>query len=116
MGKLLDRFIAQYEDESAVLSLKDLMSEDEIGEWELLVKVFNELEITNIAQSLKKVNKFYLLNRNQEMAILALVKMLEMMVVQARDKIMLGSDPTQAMQDVISKDTMSFDNTGGMFG
>tara|TARA_Y100001963_G_C6589864_1_gene357455 strand:+ start:356 stop:706 length:351 start_codon:yes stop_codon:yes gene_type:complete len=116
MGKLLDGFIAQYEDESSVLSLKDLMSEDEIGEWELLVKVFNELEITNIAQSLKKVNKFYLLNRNQEMAILALVKMLEMMVVQARDKIMLGSDPTQAMQDVMSKDNMSFDNTGGMFG
>jgi hypothetical protein len=42
--------------------------------------------------------------------------MLEMMVVQARDKIMLGGDPTKAMQDVMSKDSMSFDNTGGMFG
>jgi len=116
MGKLLDGFIAQYEDEATVLSLKDLMSEDEIGEWELLVKVFNELEISNIAKSLKKVNKYYLLNRNQEMSILALVKMLEMMVVQARDKIMLGGDPTKVMQDVMSKDSMSFDNTGGMFG
>ena len=103
MGKLLDGFIAQYENEDAVLSLKDLMSDEEIGEWELLVKVFTDLEITEIGPSLAKINKYYRLNRNQEMA--------------ARDKVMLGQDPNgeSLHPDNVTRVT-NFDNGGGMFG
>lgn len=117
MGKLLDGFIAQYENEDAVLSLKDLMSDEEIGEWELLVKVFTDLEITEIGPSLAKINKYYRLNRNQEMALLALVKMLELMVATARDKVMLGQDPNgeSLHPDNVTRVT-NFDNGGGMFG
>mgnify|MGYP003628221107 CR=1 FL=1 len=118
MGELLDGFITQIEDESTTLSLKELMTDKEIGEWELLVKVFNELEITHIADSLKKINKYYNLNRSQEMSILALVKMLEMMVAATRDRIMAGGTPDAAAMLEMSKnsDSISFDNTGGMFG
>ena len=116
MGELLDGFITQIEDESTTLSLKELMSNKEIGEWELLVKVFNEIEITHIAESLKKVNKYYKLNRHQEMSILALVKMLEMMVANARDRMMLGADVEGAVEQSLHQDHMNFDNSGGMFG
>ena len=50
------------------------------------------------------------------MALLALVKMLELMVAGARDKIMLGQDPTGAVEQSLHQDHMSFDNGGGMFG
>ena len=56
---LLEGFLAQYDNEDGVLSLKDLMTEEQIDDWELLVKVFNELEISELGPNLKKVAKQY---------------------------------------------------------
>jgi len=113
MGELLDGFLAQYNDEDAVLSLKDLMSEEEIEEWELLVKVFNELEITAIGPNLKKVNKYYKLNRWQEMSVLALVKVFEMMLSNAKGR--MGE--VEKRMAALDKINMDLDNTAnGMFG
>jgi len=113
---LLDGFLAQYDNEDGILSLKDLMSAEEIDDWELLVKVFNELEISELGPNLKKVAKQYNLNRWQEMSVLALVKMLEMMVANAKmrmgdvDKLVKG-----IKQPLRDKTQFKFDS-GGMFG
>ena len=112
MGELLDGFLAQYDDEDAVLSLKDLMSKEEIEEWELLVKVFNELEITAIGPNLRKVNKFYNLNRWQEMSVLALVKVFEIMLANAKGR--MGE--VEKRMAALDKINMELDNTNGMFG
>ena len=65
MGELLDGFINQYDDEDSTISLKELMSKDELVEWELMVKVINELEIAHIGDNLRKIAKFYKLERWQ---------------------------------------------------
>ena len=74
MGELLDGFISQYDEEDSTISLKDLMSDDELVEWELMVKVMNELEIANIGPNLRKIAKFYKLERWQEMSVTSLSK------------------------------------------
>ena len=115
-NELLEGFLAQYDNEDGVLSLKDLMTEEEIDDWELLVKVFNELEISELGPNLKKVAKQYNLNRWQEMSVLAIVKMLEMMVANAKmrmgdiDKMVKG-----IKQPPRDKTQFKFDS-GGMFG
>jgi len=112
MGKLLDGFIAQYDDEGSSISLKDLMSEKELVEWELMVKVFNELEIAAIGPTLRKIAKFYKLERWQEMSILALVKVMEMMLSNAKDRM----DEVGERMEALDKMNMEIDNSDRMFG
>jgi len=112
MGELLDGFIDQYDSEDGVLSLKELLTEEEIIEWELLVRVFSELEITSIGPNLKKINQFYKLKRWQEMSVLALVKMLEIMVGEAKDRMEMVEGKMKLNMDNLT----SLDNTDGMFG
>ena len=111
MGKLLDGFISQYDDEDSTISLKDLMSDDELVEWELMVKVMNELEIANIGDNLRKIAKFYKLERWQEMSVLALVKVMEMMLANARDRM----DEVQGRMEQLDKLNMEIDNSDRMF-
>ena len=111
MGKLLDGFISQYDDEDSTISLKDLMSDDELVEWELMVKVFNELEIAAIGPNLRKIAKFYKLERWQEMSILALVKVMEMMLANAKDRM----DEVQGRMESLDKLNMETDNSDRMF-
>ena len=112
MGKLLDGFIAQYDDEDSNISLKDLMSQDELVEWELMVKVFNELEIAAIGPNMRKIAKFYKLERWQEMSLLALVKVMEMMLANAKDRM----DEVQGKMADLDKLNMEIDNSDRMFG
>tara|TARA_R110000744_G_scaffold264321_3_gene378614 strand:- start:111 stop:449 length:339 start_codon:yes stop_codon:yes gene_type:complete len=112
MGELLDGFLAQYDNEEGGISLKDLMTQDELEDWELLVKVFNELEITAIGPNLRKVAKFYKLNRWQEMSVLALVKVFEMMVGNMKGRMGEVEERMKTL-DGINED---FNNTNGMFG
>ena len=112
MGKLLDGFIAQYDDEDSTISLKDLMSEEELVEWELMVKVMNELEIAAIGPNLRKIAKFYKLERWQEMSILALVKVMEMMLSNAKDRM----DEVSERMEALDKMNMKIDNSDRMFG
>ena len=111
MGKLLDGFISQYDDEDSTISLKDLMSDDELVEWELMVKVFNELEIAAIGPNLRKIAKFYKLERWQEMSLLALVKVMEMMLSNAKDRM----DEVHSRMENLDKINMEIDNTDRMF-
>ena len=112
MGKLLDGFISQYDDEDSTISLKDLMSDDELVEWELMVKVFNELEIAAIGPNLRKIAKFYKLERWQEMSVLALVKVMEMMLSNARDRM----EEVEGKMAELDKLNMEIDNSDRMFG
>jgi len=112
MGKLLDGFIAQYDDEGSSISLKDLMSKEELVEWELMVKVFNELEIAAIGPTLRKITAFYNLNRWQEMSVLALVKVMEMMLHNAKDRM----DEVNDRMEALDKMNMEIDNSDRMFG
>ena len=112
MGELLDAFIAQYDDEDSTISLKDLMSDDELVEWELMVKVFNELEIAAIGPNLRKIAKFYNLERWQEMSVLALVKVMEMMLSNAKDRM----DEVNDRMEELDKINIEIDKTEMMFG
>ena len=83
MGKLLDGFCEMIEADEDVMSIAELMTEEEIQQWELLDKCFTDINVTTIGKDLKKVSSFYKLERWQEMSILALVKMLELMIKTA---------------------------------
>ena len=111
MGKLLDGFISQYDDEDSTISLKELMDAEELVQWELMVKVFNELEIAAIGPNLRKIAKFYKLERWQEMSILALVKVMEMMLANAKDRM----DEVQGRMESLDKLNMEMDNSDRMF-
>ena len=112
MGSLLDGFIAQYDDEDSSISLKKLMDEEEIVQWELMVKVFNELEIANMGPNLRKIAKFYKLERWQEMSLLALVKVMEMMLSNAKDRM----DEVQGRMEELDKLNMDIHDSDRMFG
>jgi len=84
MGELLESFIAQFENDKLDLNLKELLSDDERIEWETLVKAFNEIEIMDIANTTKKIPKMYKLTRWQDMAILAYIKTLELMIMNVK--------------------------------
>ena len=72
------------DDESDTLNIKDLLTEEEVDEWELLVKVLLEIEAGNVGKDIKKISKFYKLQRWQEMSVLAFVKMLEIMFQRSK--------------------------------
>jgi len=80
MGKILDEFVAQMETDASALNIQDILTEEEINDWELLVKVYMDIDIGHIGKDIKKVSKFYNLKRWQEMSVLALVKLLELML------------------------------------
>jgi len=79
MGELLDEFVTQLTNESSELDIKSILTEDELDDWELLVKAFTDIRITNVGEDLTKISKFYNLKRWQEVSIIALVKMFEVM-------------------------------------
>jgi hypothetical protein len=79
MGELLDEFVAQLTDDSLDLDIKSLLSKEELIDWELLVKVYTDIRMTNISEDLPKISKFYNLKRWQEVSVIALIKMYEVM-------------------------------------
>ena len=93
------------------LSIAELMNEKEIDEWELLVKCFGELNVGSIGSDLKRVSKFYNLERWQEISILSLIKMMELMVKEAE----ANQVPIPTLKDRPSS-PMSKEYSGGMFG
>ena len=81
----MEGFISQFDNDEDNVNLDNLMSTDERLEWETLVKCFNDINIVDIAKTVKNIPKVYKLNRYQDLAILAYIKTLEMMVAVARD-------------------------------
>jgi len=111
MGDLLDGFVSLMEGDEDKLSIAELLNDKEVDEWELLVKCFSELNVTTIGKDLKRISKFYNLERWQEISILSLIKMMELMVKEAE---LLGS-PTPIPKEALSS-PMSKQYNGGMFG
>ena len=114
MGKILDGFVAQMESDEDIMDIRSLLSEEEVEEWELLVRIFQDIDVANIAKDLKKISKFYNTKRWHELSILALVKMYEQMWKTHRPQL-------EALQSKISSldkinPELGIDNTGGMFG
>jgi len=113
MGKILTEFVTQMESDESSLNIKDILSEEELIDWELLVKVFTDIDIGNIGRDIKKINKFYNLKRWQEMSVLAFVKMMELMFQAHKPEL-------EALNDHMTKlDSVNADRPeykGGMFG
>ena len=112
MNKLLKSFIEAAENKEETLSVEKLMTEDERFEWETLVKAYDSIDIMNVGRDLKKISKTYQLNRWQEMSVLAYVKILEMMMVRAKD-----AGALDIMEDMVPPTTDEhMDYDGSMFG
>ena len=111
MNELLKSFLKLAESKDSKLSIEELMSEDERFEWETLVKAYDSIDIMNVGKDLKKISKTYQLSHWQEMAILAYVKILELMMTRAKD-----AGALDMMNDIKESPPHKIDNTGGMFG
>jgi len=111
MNKLLKSFIEAAENKEETLSVEKLMTEDERFEWETLVKAYDSIDIMNVGRDLKKISKTYQLDRWQEMSILAYVKILEMMMVRAKD-----AGALDMMEDMTPTTTDKIEYDGSMFG
>ena len=85
MNELLKSFIEVAESKEKILSVEKLLTEDERFEWETLVKAYDSIDIMNVGRDLKKIAKTYQLKRWQEMSLLAYVKILELMMVRAKE-------------------------------
>jgi len=110
MNKLLDSFLSIAESDEKNLSVEGLLTEEERLEWETLVKALDSIDVLNVGKDLKKISKMYQLNRWQEMSILAYIKLLEMMMMRAKD-----SGAMDMINDMNTSPT-TIDNSGGMFG
>ena len=57
MNEILSDFLKRAEDNSSILSIEDSLSEDELFEYEVLVKAFDAIDIMYVGRDLKKINK-----------------------------------------------------------
>jgi len=105
---MLEGFLKAAKDDTQGLSVAELMSKEELFQWEILVKAMESIDIMHIGDTLEKVSKTYQLDKWQELSILAYVKVLELMVKSAKE---VASD----MEMVVPKPTES-PYTGSMFG
>ena len=112
MNELLKSFLEVADNKDEVLSVDKLMTEDEKFEWETLVKAYDSIDIMHVGKDLKKISKTYQLSRWQEMSILAYVKILEMMMVRAKETGAL--DMMDDMVPSTSDEHIKYD--GSMFG
>jgi len=85
MNELIESFLEAAKDKGDKLSISKMLSEDEVFEWEVLVKAMDSIDILHVGRDLDKVKKTYQLERWQEMSIIAYVKVLEMMIKRAKD-------------------------------
>jgi len=116
MGEVLEAFVKLMDGDEDLLSLDKILTKEEKEEWEILVKIFRDIQVNSIVEDVKKVNKFYNLERWQELSVLALVKMMELMIKEVQD-----SPAMQKLQDSLTTlDNVNPPETdfgnGGMFG
>ena len=114
MGELLEGFCKLIKSDEDVMSIAELMSADEIKQWELLVKCFRDINVTTIGADLESVNDFYKLERWQEMAILALVKHFELMIKTAQEDGQHLLQLKESLKDM--KHNIEVPSYDGMFG
>ena len=116
MGEVLEAFVKLMDGDEDMLSLDKILTKEEKEEWEILVKIFRDIQVQSIVADVKKVNKFYNLERWQELSVLALVKMMELMLKEVQDSPAMQKlqDSLTAVEGSIPPDS-DFGN-GGMFG
>jgi len=116
MGEVLEAFVKLMDGDEDMLSLDKILTTEEKEQWEILVKIFRDIQVNSIAADVKKVNKFYKLERWQELSILALVKMMELMIkdVQASPAMQKLEESLTGLDNVNTLPPNDFD--GGMFG
>ena len=116
IGEVLEAFVKLMDGDEDMLSLDKILTKEEKAEWEILVKIFRDIQVNSIVEDVKKVNKFYNLERWQELSVLALVKMMELMIkdVQASPAMQKLQDSLTTLENVNTPET-DFGN-GGMFG
>ena len=85
MGEVLEAFVKLMDGDEDMLSLDKILTKEEKEEWEILVKIFRDILVQSILADVKKINKFYNLERWQELSVLALVKMMELMLKEVQD-------------------------------
>ena len=82
---ILEDFIQMVDSEDKKVDIVDLFKDkDEQLRWEKLVEVFDTIQIDNISNGLHEVAEKYKLNRDEEIAVLAYVKFLELMVMKMK--------------------------------
>ncbi len=82
---MLVGFLKSAKDEKQGLNVAKFMTDEEQLQWEVLVKAMDSIDIMKIGVDLEKISKTYQLEKWQEMAILAYVKVLEIMVKTAKE-------------------------------
>ena len=101
------------EDEQTHLSIQELLTEDELFSYETLVKAMDSIDVMHVGRDLTKITKTYKMNRSQQIAIMAYVKTLEMMIKRARD-----TGALDMMKDAMPKPKgkSNAEYSGSMFG
>ena len=89
MTEIIEGFLEMVAGKEAHLSIQDLLTEDELFEYETLVKAMDSIDVMHVGRDLKKIVRTYKLDRPQEVAIMAYVKTLEMMIKRAKNQIQL---------------------------
>ena len=111
MNEILSDFLKRAEDTSAVLSLDDALSEDELFDYEVLVKAFDAIDIMHVGRDLKKINKTYQLSRTSQVALMAYVKILELMIKRAKE-----AGAMDMLTDTADMESKHSQYDGSMFG
>ena len=112
MGDLIDGFLKLADGDGDILSIAELMSPEDLDKWELLVKCFTELHITTVSKDLKRISRFYKLEKWQEISILALIKMMELMVKETIEQGITEGDDRR----MLDAKPMEREYDGSMFG
>ena len=114
MKSIIEEFLKMAEGKSELLSLQSLLSEEELFTYETMVKAMDSIDIMHVGRDLKKIIRTYKMTREQEIALMAYVKTLELMIKRARD-----TGAMDMMKDAISKPPTkdnSAEYSGSMFG
>ena len=110
MNELLDGFLKAAKEDEQGLNVAKLMTDEEQIQWEILVKAMDSIDIMKIGVDLEKVSKTYQLEKWQEMAIIAYVKVLEIMVKAAKQ------NAPEAFSPKAPSPPQHDSYTGSMFG
>ena len=111
MAEIIEGFLEMVAGKEAQLSIQDLLTEDELFEYEALVKAMDSIDVMHVGRDLTKITKTYKLNRSKQVSIMAYVKTLEMMIKRAKD-----SGAIDMMKDALPVPENNTDYSGSMFG
>ena len=111
MTEIIEGFLEMVAGKETHLSIQDLLTEDELFEYETLVKAMDSIDVMHVGRDLTKITKTYKMNRSQQVAVMAYVKTLEMMIKRAKE-----SGAIDMMKDALPVPENNTDYSGSMFG